>query len=99
MTPIISDMEASQNKIFTHTARVQFSFGVRSESTDHVVDGRPQLRHLAGDRGGLNPVYAGSPVRRFAGVPICCVERWNLIRRYADSPMYADSPVHQSVLL
>ena len=34
-----------------------------------------------------------SPVRRFAGVPICCVERWNLIRRYADSPVY------QSVVL
>ena len=37
---------------------------VRSEGTDRVVDGRPQLRHLAGDRGG-----------------------WNLIRRYADSPV------------
>ena len=24
-----------------------------------------------------------SPVRRFAGVPICCVERWNPIRRFA----------------
>ena len=34
-----------------------------------------------------------SPVRRFAGVPICCAERWSLIRRYADSPEY------QSVVL
>ena len=40
-------------------------------------------------------------VRRFAGVPICCVERWNLIRRLMviDSPAYADLPVYQSVVL
>ena len=38
-------------------------------------------------------------VRQFAGVPICCVERWNLIRRLMviNSPVYADSPVRQSV--
>ena len=42
-----------------------------------------------------------SPVRRFAGVPICYVGRWNLIRRrmVIDSPVYADSPVYQSVVL
>ena len=39
-----------------------------------------------------------SPVRRLAGVPICCVERWNLIRRLAGR-WYADSPVYQSVVL
>ena len=35
-------------------------------------------------------------VRLFAGVPICCVGRWNLIRRsmVIDSPVYADSPVY-----
>ena len=42
-----------------------------------------------------------SPVRRFAGVPICCVEHWNLIRRLMaiDSPVYADSLVYQIVVL
>ena len=47
------------------------------------------------------PIYGNrfACVRRFAGVPICCVERWNLIRRLMviDSPVYADSPVCQSV--
>ena len=40
-------------------------------------------------------------VRRFAGVPICCVGRLNLICRMMviDSPVYADSPVYQSVVL
>ena len=39
-----------------------------------------------------------SLIRRLAGVPICCVERWNLIRRLAGR-RYAASPVYQSVVL
>ena len=48
---------------------------------------------------------AGTPVRRFAGVPICCVERWNLRQRLAGrrSPVagrrYAALPVYQTVVL
>ena len=42
-----------------------------------------------------------SPVHRFAGVLNCCVGRWNLIRRMMviDSPVYANSPVYQFVVL
>ena len=33
-----------------------------------------------------------SPVRRFAGVPICCVERWKLIRRFSGVSRFAGMP-------
>ena len=53
----------------------------------------------------VGSLFAGSPVRRiagahrFVGMPICCVERWKFIRRLAGTPVHADLPVCQYVVL
>ena len=49
----------------------------------------------------VGSLYAGSPVRqfagvrRFSGVPICCVERWKFIRRFAGTPIRRCTPIRR----